>query len=245
MSIDHLSELLNITPRKSGCESGDNLACPEYPWLAILNHELRTPLNAIAGFADLLVTAEEVNEKQRYARIIKENSHWLEQEIDDVLELLKLEAGNCINIYTEVNLFGFLYERMCTAKKQLPDSEVEVILDVSDTSATVSTDIYYFSLVFNHLIENAIKFTQQGYIRLGYQLMGKKYRFYVSDTGCGIPQKYHPDIFDCFVKLDQYVPGLGIGLTICRIIVKQLGGEIGVDSEPEKGSVFWFTLPVK
>lgn len=97
--------------------------------------------------------------------------------------------------------------------------------------------------VISNFVNNAIKFTSQGSIRVGYQMKGEELEFYVQDTGIGIDKEQQLHIFERFVKLNSFVPGTGLGLAICQSIIEQLGGRIGVDSEPGKGSRFWFRLP--
>ena len=120
---------------------------------------------------------------------------------------------------------------------------VELLLDLPGQEITISTDPTRLSQVINNLVNNAIKFTSEGSIRVGYKQKGEELEFYVQDTGVGIDAESQAHIFERFVKLNSFVHGTGLGLSICQSIVEQMGGKIGVESEPGKGSRFWFSLP--
>ena len=123
---------------------------------------------------------------------------------------------------------------------------VELILEEPFPECYIYTDKNRFTQVICNFINNALKFTQQGSITLGYeQVSHQKIKFYVRDTGMGIPEEKQKSVFERFVKYNPFIQGTGLGLSICHMIVEHLKGEIGVNSEEGKGSTFWFTLPYR
>lgn len=216
-------------------------------FLANMSHEIRTPLNAIVGFSNILATTEEVEEKQEYVQIIESNNALLLQLISDILDLSKIEAGTLEFINSNVDLPVLLSELEQSMQKKASNG-VRIVFesDATRTEHFVSLAKNRLMQVLINLITNAIKFTDEGSIRFGYSLANNQMlRFYVSDTGCGIPEEQQKHIFDRFVKLNTFAQGTGLGLSICNMIVEYLGGEIGVESEIGKGSSFWFTFPYK
>ena len=188
-------------------------------FLANMSHEIRTPLNAIVGFSGLLAVTENMEDKEEYINIINSNNDLLLQLINDILDLAKIEAGTL----------------------EFVDSDVDVnqlFSDIEQSSRLKAQDG-----VITNFINNAIKFTTQGSILFGYRHRDDELYFYVKDTGCGIAKDKIGQVFTRFVKLNSFVQGTGLGLSICQMIIKRLGGDIGVESEQGKGSTFWFTLP--
>ena len=213
-------------------------------FLANMSHEIRTPLNAIVGFSDLLAQSESAEEKQEFLTIIKNSNELLLQLIGDILDLSKIEAGTLEFSFEDYNLNKLMEELAHTARMKVKNPEIEVAWTQRLPECTIHTDRNRLLQVFHNFINNAAKFTQQGYIHFGYrQLEDGKWYFYVTDTGCGIAADRVYDVFDRFVKLDRMAKGTGLGLTISKSIVECLHGEIGVDSVEGKGSTFWFTLP--
>ena len=211
-------------------------------FLANMSHEIRTPLNAIVGFSDLLVETEELSERQEYIKIVRENNDLLLQLISDILDLSKIEAGTfeCTNGDVDVNL---LCEDIVRSMGMKAKEEVELVLDNHLPVCHVISDRNRIHQVISNFVNNAMKFTSEGSIHVGYKLKDGELEFYVEDTGIGIEKEQLPHIFERFVKLNSFVHGTGLGLSICQSIVEQLGGRIGVDSEKGKGSRFWFTIP--
>jgi len=211
-------------------------------FLANMSHEIRTPLNAIVGFSDLLVETEELSERQEYIKIVRENNDLLLQLISDILDLSKIEAGTFefTNGDVDVNL---LCEDIVRSMGMKAKEEVELILDNHLPVCHVISDRNRIHQVISNFVNNAMKFTSEGSIHVGYKLKDGELEFYVEDTGIGIEKEQLPHIFERFVKLNSFVHGTGLGLSICQSIVEQLGGRIGVDSEKGKGSRFWFTIP--
>ena len=211
-------------------------------FLANMSHEIRTPLNAIVGFSDLLVETEELSERQEYIKIVRENNDLLLQLISDILDLSKIEAGTFefTNGDVDVNL---LCEDIVRSMGMKAKEEVELVLDNHLPVCHVISDRNCIHQVISNFVNNAMKFTSEGSIHVGYKLKDGELEFYVEDTGIGIEKEQLPHIFERFVKLNSFVHGTGLGLSICQSIVEQLGGRIGVDSEKGKGSRFWFTIP--
>lgn len=212
-------------------------------FLANMSHEIRTPLNAIVGFSNILASTDEVEEKEEYINIIESNNTLLLQLISDILDLSKIESNTLDFVNTEVNINVLLHELQ--QSMQLRASEnVQVVFEKTLPECYVLTPKSRLMQVITNLMNNAIKFTKEGYIRFGYSIdENKQLRFYVSDTGSGIPEEQQKKVFERFVKLNNFVPGSGLGLSICQMIVHYLGGDIWLESEEGKGTTFWFTFP--
>ncbi len=226
---------------KEKAETADRL---KSAFLANMSHEIRTPLNAIVGFSSLLVQEENPEEREQYMAIVEENNELLLQLISDILDLSKMEAGTFDFVERELDV-NLLCEDMVRVMKLKAKPGVEVVFDRHLPECVIASDRNRLNQVIANFINNAIKFTATGSIRLGYDRIDAGHlRFYVADTGIGIMQEKQTEIFDRFVKLNSFVHGTGLGLSISKSIVEQLGGTIGVESEPGKGARFWFTLPI-
>ena len=226
---------------KEKAETADRL---KSAFLANMSHEIRTPLNAIVGFSSLLVQEENPEEREQYMAIVEENNELLLQLISDILDLSKMEAGTFDFVERELDV-NLLCEDMVRVMKLRAKPGVEVVFDRHLPECVMASDRNRLNQVIANFINNAIKFTATGSIRLGYDRIDAGHlRFYVADTGIGIMQEKQTEIFDRFVKLNSFVHGTGLGLSISKSIVEQLGGTIGVESEPGKGACFWFTLPI-
>lgn len=212
-------------------------------FLANMSHEIRTPLNAIVGFSNILASADDVEEKEEYINIIESNNVLLLQLISDILDLSKIESNTLDFVNTEVDVNVLLRELQ--QSMQLRASEnVQVVFEKTVPECYVLTPKSRLMQVITNLMNNAIKFTKEGYIRFGYSIdENKMLRFYVSDTGTGIPEEQQKKVFERFVKLNNFVPGSGLGLSICQMIVHYMGGDIWLESEEGKGTTFWFTFP--
>ncbi|MDD6209444.1 MAG: response regulator [Bacteroidales bacterium] len=213
-------------------------------FLANMSHEIRTPLNAIVGFSNLLIEADDLEEKRRYMTIVRENNNLLLQLISDILDLSKIEAGlfEISNDKLDVNL---LCEEIVCSYRIKSTEKVKILFGEHLPECFISGDRRRLTQVITNFINNALKFTEQGTITLGYRIEENKKEivFYVEDTGTGISHENLATIFERFVQLDDFTPGTGLGLSISKSIVKQMGGEIGVDSVEGEGSCFWFTVP--
>lgn len=215
-------------------------------FLANISHEIRTPLNAIVGFSSLLVSAERgiSEEKQEYINIIENNNTLLLQLISDVLDLSKIEAGTMESDYAPIDVHGLFIELEDTFRLRNKKSGICICYHRRTTECVVKADRNRLVQVIMNLMNNAVKFTGEGSIEFGFDVREDGFlHFYVTDTGCGIPEERLEEIFGNFVKLNSFVQGTGLGLTICRAIVERMGGKIGAVSRLGQGSTFWFTLP--
>ena len=225
---------------KEKAEEADRL---KSAFLANMSHEIRTPLNAIVGFSSMLEEAEDQEEKHQYITIIEDNNKLLLQLISDILDLSKIEAGTFDIIPERVNakqLCNDLFQAM--QMKATP--QVELLMKDNLPELTFTSDKNRLYQVLLNFVTNALKFTSEGSITIDYKIDGNEVKFSVQDTGMGIEPEKQEAIFTRFVKLNSFIPGTGLGLPICQSIVTQLGGKIGVESEPGRGSCFWFTHPI-
>lgn len=226
---------------KEKAETADRL---KSAFLANMSHEIRTPLNAIVGFSSLMGETGDMEEKRQYMAIIEENNDLLLQLISDILDLSKIEAGTFDFVEKELDV-NVLCEDIVRFMKMKAKPGVEVLFDRHLPECRIVSDRNRLNQVIANFVNNAIKFTTAGSIRIGYDKVDETHlRFYVADTGLGIEPEMQAQIFDRFIKLNTFVHGTGLGLSISKSIIEQLGGTIGVDSEPGKGSCFWFVLPI-
>ncbi|MCE8960604.1 sensor histidine kinase [Bacteroides fragilis] len=215
-------------------------------FLANMSHEIRTPLNAIVGFSNLLSMVEDKEEMLEYAGIIETNTELLLQLINDILDMSKIESGMYDFHVTQVDANQLMSEVEQVAHLRIRTDEVSLSFAERLPQCVFHTDKNRLIQVLTNLVVNAIKFTSQGEIQIGYRLQdAHTLYFYVSDTGCGMSAEQCEHVFERFVKYNTFIQGTGLGLSICKMIIEKLGGEIGVQSESGKGSVFWFTLPYR
>ena len=223
---------------KEKAEEADRL---KSAFLANMSHEIRTPLNAIVGFSSMLEEAEDQEEKHQYITIIEDNNKLLLQLISDILDLSKIEAGTFDIIPERVNAKQ-LCNDLFQAMQMKTSPQVELRLKDNLPELTFTSDKNRLYQVLLNFVTNALKFTSEGNITIDYQIDGNEVKFSVQDTGMGIEPEKQEAIFTRFVKLNSFIPGTG--LAICQSIVTQLGGKIGVESEPGRGACFWFTHPI-
>lgn len=224
-------------------EKAEEADCLKSAFLANMSHEIRTPLNAIVGFSSMLEEAEDQEEKHQYITIIEDNNKLLLQLISDILDLSKIEAETFDIIPERVNAKQ-LCNDLFQAIQMKTSPQVELRLKDNLPELTFTSDKNRLYQVLLNFVTNALKFTSEGNITIDYQIDGNEVKFSVQDTGMGIEPEKQEAIFTRFVKLNSFIPGTGLGLSICQSIVTQLGGKIGVESEPGKGSCFWFTHPI-
>ena len=234
-----VQELINA---KNRAEESNRL---KSAFLANMSHEIRTPLNAIVGFSGILASTEEEEEKQEYVSIIENNNTLLLQLISDILDLSKIEAGTLDLHYSNVEINDLMRELENSCQLKLKSDNVKLEFVAPEEPCFANIEKNRLSQLIINFVTNAIKFTSQGSIRFGYERQNNELYFYVTDTGCGIPQDKLDSIFGRFVKLNSFAQGTGLGLSICRTLINHMGGKIGVESEEGKGSTFWFTLPYK
>lgn len=224
-------------------EKAENLDRLKSAFLANMSHEIRTPLNAIVGFSDLLIQAEDKEERSQYMSIVHENTELLLQLISDILDLSKIESGTFDFVGSTVDVNALCSEIVYSLRMKTP-AGVELRFEDHLPQCTLYVDKTRLTQVLSNFINNALKFTVQGGISLGYHEVGKdRLKFYVRDTGVGIPADKVDSVFERFVKLNSFVHGTGLGLSICKSIVEQMGGNIGVDSIEGEGSCFWIIIP--
>lgn len=246
-----IGSLLDITERnrmitalekaKEKAEESDRL---KSAFLANMSHEIRTPLNAIVGFSDLLLVTEDEEEKEQYGKIISANNELLLQLINDILDLSKIESGMVNLTPQEVDL-TMLIDELATAMRPRVKEGVELISHCPYESCLVWVDPNRLTQVITNFATNAIKFTTQGQIKMGYEYNDEGVRLYVSDTGIGIAKSKQSKVFNRFEKLDDFAQGTGLGLSISKAIAEAYNGTIGVDSALDQGSTFWIRIPIQ
>jgi len=214
-----------------------------------ISHEIRTPMNGIIGFAGLL-KSEGLNEKQKsqYLDIIIKSSEQLLNIVNAVLDMSLIESGSLSTLKSKVSLneiMDDLYQSNISLIKQ--DITFTIHKGLKDKESNITTDNIKLRQVLQNLVSNAIKFTEQGAIEMGYNLKGNELEFYVKDTGIGIDTEMHNNIFVHFFQtekgIEKLYEGVGLGLAICKGNIDLLKGRIWLESEPGKGSTFFFTIP--
>ena len=228
-------------------EKAENADLSKSTFLANMSHEIRTPLNAITGSAEILASANTEEEKAQYQEIIKMNADLLLQLVNDILDMSKIEAGTLEFVYTKVDINLLLSDLRQLFQMKVNDAggNIQIIAEPSLPSCSIETDRNRVAQVLSNFTTNAIKFTQEGTISIGYEARDTELYFYVTDSGAGIPADKLPEVFGRFVKLNKDKKGTGLGLSISKTIVNKLEGQIGADSVEGKGSTFWFTIPYR
>ena len=213
-------------------------------FMANMTHEIRTPLNSIVGFSDVLPMLQTQEEKQEIIRVIMNNCDMLMRLINDLLAL-STEDGGGITIMPEDIDFAKTFDDICTAAaERVQNPQVAFIKDNPYETCPARLDPGRIQQVITNFVTNAVKYTHEGHIKVGYARQDDGLRIYCEDTGAGIPKEDQKKVFDRFVKLNEYVQGTGLGLSICKAISEKCGGKIGVESEGEgKGSTFWMWIP--
>ena len=212
-------------------------------FLANMSHEIRTPLNSIVGFSSLLAETDDREERQEYIKIVETNNELLLQLVSDILDLSKIESGTFDFVRSDLDVNESCMKIIKSLEMKVPET-VDLVFEKYMPDCHIYTDKNRFMQVITNFINNALKFTKQGTIALGYkQTAPHEIKFYVRDTGVGIPKEKIDSIFERFVKLNTFVQGTGLGLSICKSLVSQMGGKIGVESTEGEGSCFWFTHP--
>lgn len=229
-----------IVAREKATES-DKL---KMAFLANMSHEIRTPLNAIVGFSELLGKTDDPEKKAKFVNIIETNNTLLLQLIGDVLDVAKMESNTLDFSFRYFDLNEMMRVVKSTVSMRMKPG-VTLNMVFGAPKCIVNTDPNRVTQVLMNLLTNAAKFTWRGNVTFGYEVRPGSIYFYVRDTGIGIPKEGMPMLFVRFKKLDNFAQGTGLGLSISKGIVEHLGGEIGVESEgQDKGSLFWFTIPV-
>jgi PAS domain S-box-containing protein len=244
-NIKNYEKELNIAKEKA--EESDRL---KTAFLQNISHEIRTPLNAICGFASFFSESGLTFEQQHeYASIIQNSGNQLLAIVTNILTISSLETKQEILVAEEVCLNKVLVELSTIFSNQIKEKDLSMRthLPFTDDQSIVYTDKTKVAQVLTNLITNAIKFTEQGFVEFGYNLVNRELEFFVKDTGLGISPELHEKIFERFRQADKSIQqkygGTGLGLSISKGFVELLGGKMRVESEPYKGSTFYFTIP--
>lgn len=245
MSIqEHKNIEANLIAARVKAEESDRL---KSAFLANMSHEIRTPLNAIVGFSEVLATAlEELSyqDRKEYVDLIKKNSDQLLVLINDILDLSRIES-NTMEFMCSWNSLNDIVEEVYRIHEGNMPAQVILDLQIPKDEVKIYTDSVRLKQVLNNLINNAIKFTSTGYIRIGFITVDSAVELFIEDTGTGIPQEHLEHIFDRFYKANSFKQGTGLGLSICKMIIESLQGRIQVTSEFGTGTSVKIYLPRK
>lgn len=212
-------------------------------FLANMTHEIRTPLNAIVGFSDLLQMMTTTEEKQELIHVIHNNCDMLLRLINDIMAVSSMDT-NGLTMNPQDTDFAKDFEEICQSLAQrVENPNVQFIKENPYETLQTHLDTGRITQVITNFVTNAVKYTQEGHIRVGYRIQDNGLYLYCEDTGTGIPKDKCEKVFDRFVKLNDYVQGTGLGLSICKAITERFNGKIGVDSEVGQGSTFWMWIP--
>ena len=238
--IDERKELeASLVTARNKAEESDRL---KTAFLANMGHEIRTPLNAIVGFSDLLPMVQGEEERNQLIAEIQLNNQKLLRIIDGLVSMSQIEAGAKSLLLAKVDINQLLQKMADTYQ---PTTNVPISLQCQKNQLLIESDREKLMEIVDNLMQNAVKFTTEGQIILGYDLVeDDRVRIWVRDTGKGIAEADHERIFDRFIKLDEYIPGTGLGLSVAKSHVQSLGGTIGVDSKLGEGSTFWIEMPL-
>ena len=212
-------------------------------FLANMTHEIRTPLNAIVGFSDLLQMMTTAEEKKEIIHVIHNNCDMLLRLINDIMAISSMDANGLIMKPADVD-FAKAFNDICqTLAQRVENPNVQFIKENPCQTLQTRLDMGRITQVITNFVTNAVKYTQNGHIKVGYRIQDNGIYMYCEDTGTGIPKEKCPQVFERFVKLNDYVQGTGLGLSICKAIAERCNGKIGVDSEVGQGSTFWMWIP--
>ncbi|MFW6290135.1 MAG: PAS domain S-box protein, partial [Mariniphaga sp.] len=237
----------DLVHAKEKAEESDRL---KSAFLANMSHEIRTPMNGIIGFTDLLKEQKLTGkEKIKYINIIKKSGERMLNTINDLIEISQIESGTMEIEMTDLNINdqmdSFYYQYMPEAASK--GLTLTCHKDFRDADALIESDGKKLNAIFSNLIKNAIKYTSNGSIEFGYKKRNNMLEFFVNDTGIGIDSKRQKMVFDRFVQADMSLTkpyeGAGLGLSIAKAYVDMLGGDIWLESQPDVGSKFYFTIP--
>ena len=215
-----------------------------------MSHEVRTPLNSIIGFSELLADPFFEDQKNEFIQSIITSGNNLLGVISDIMDISKMESGEIAIRRSQINVQKFISIVNEQFAIQVEGKKLELNINYpdKDEETVVFVDAERLKQIFNNLMSNAIKFTENGRIEIGYQAKGEIVEFYIKDTGIGIPAEFHDTIFERFRQVEagnsRKYGGNGLGLAISKSLVELMGGKIWLGSESGKGSVFYFTLPV-
>ena len=240
MNVDERKQMEQALIRaRNKAEESDRL---KTAFLANMSHEIRTPLNAIVGFADLLPVVQDDDSRNQLIGEIQKNNRKLLNIVDGLMSMSKVEAEAASVEREKVELSPLIEQLVATHR---PTTTVTMNTSFPETAATINTDRAKLTEIIDKLLQNAVKFTGKGLITAGYdEPRNGRIRLWVHDTGVGVADADKEKIFERFYKVDEYIPGTGLGLSVCKSHAKALGGSIGVESQLGTGSLFWVELPV-
>ena len=229
----------DLVKARNRAEESDRL---KTAFIANISHEIRTPLNAIVGFTSVLPDIEG-EERQELLNLINENTQKLLRIVDDVVNISKIEAGTNELVMSTFDLNPILLQLMQSYEGKVQPG-VQMTIAFANEEQQISTDHNRLSEIIRHFLSNATKFTEQGSIVVGYdQPADGHIRIWIRDTGKGIPEEFQQRIFERFFKVDEFIPGAGLGLSVCQTMAFSLGGKVGVVSKLGEGSTFWVEIP--
>ncbi len=230
-----------LVEARNRAEESDRL---KSAFIANMSHEIRTPLNAIIGFTSVLPDVQGDNERRELINLIQENNQKLLRIIDDVMNISKIESGKEQLVISSFDLNDVLRSVVDTyISKVQPGVTLSTMF--AQGVQVINSDLNRLTEVVNHLLSNAVKFTMQGSIIVGYDApSNKRISIWVQDTGKGIAPEHQERVFERFFKVDEYIPGAGLGLSICRTMAYSMGGEVTVESQLGVGSKFRFEIPI-
>lgn len=220
-------------------------------FVANMSHEIRTPLNSIIGFSSLIAEGElSPEQKALYTSQVQNNSDYLLQLIEDIIDVSKIESNQLTVSFREVDVSALMEKLVHSFQLAIADKkELQIVMHSDCRNVVVMADPMRLEQVFRNLLSNAVKFTEKGAIEMGCQKSADYYTFYVKDSGIGLHPDHHQAIFDRFIKIENekqhLFRGTGIGLYLSKQLVEMFGGKIWLESELGKGACFYFTIPVK
>jgi len=232
-----------LVEARNRAEESDRL---KSAFLANMSHEIRTPLNAIIGFTSVLPDVDNEEERRMLLNLVHENSQKLLHIVDDVVNISKVETGKLELVMSSFDLNNELTILADSVARDISE-DVKVSTSFPSESQMVITDHNCLVEILRHYLSNAVKFTKAGSIVLGYDQPSedRHVRIWIKDTGKGIPENLQQRVFERFYKVDEFVPGAGLGLSICQTLAYSLGGKVGVKSVLGEGSTFWVEIPIQ
>ncbi len=243
--VRNVSSLMEAQERlKEETARAENSAMLKATFLANMTHEIRTPLNAIVGFSDLLTMVDDPEQHKEFIGIIRNNCDMLMRLINDIFEASTMDIKPLEISPKEVDFAREFAIVAQSLSERIKEPSVQYIIDNPYTSFHTIIDMGRMQQVITNFLTNAVKYTHEGHIRVGYRYEDGGIYMFCEDTGSGIPKDKQARVFDRFVKLNDFVQGTGLGLNICKSIAERSGGRIGVESEGQNcGSFFWIWVP--
>jgi len=248
LTIDELKKSNEqLISAKEKAEENDRL---KSAFLANISHEISTPMNGIIGFSQMLANEENNSEKRRFfSDIIETSSKQLLSIVNDILDISKIETGQVEVKLVPTNINNLILELLSYFKPMTMKSNVGLYVkkELSSQFSEINTDKNKLKQILTHLISNALKFTNKGYVEFGYTLKDSDIEFFVKDTGIGIAEEQHQNIFERFrqaeISSKRAFGGTGLGLSICKGFLEHMGGNIWLQSQTNIGTTFYFTIP--